>query len=112
VLHLIADLPVASSPIDLRIETGGQWTKGACVVDKRGRSLDGPEPPKSTVAENSAGPEEAEDLEIDSAVEVDAHLPGDEGGWLSGKGNRVWIPTKTGWEDKFGSEMLKMIFSL
>jgi hypothetical protein len=111
ILHLIADLPLSPKPIDVRIETGGQWTKGACVVDRRGRSLDELESVLTATLESSSKlPQEAEDVEIDKA-ELHGESA-DEGSWLGDKGNKVWIPASTGWEEKFGSEMLRMIFSL
>ena len=54
---------------DVRVETVGQWTKGMCVVDRRGREM---------LVEETEG----EDGE--------GEVSGDSGGWLSRcKGNRM-----------------------
>ncbi|KAI9819979.1 MAG: hypothetical protein M1827_006549 [Pycnora praestabilis] len=74
------------SPEDVRIETAGQWTRGACIVDRRTRN---------EIDEDGDGGE----------------LPGDRGGWLSKKkGNRINRIAGTPGEDSFGAYMLLRIF--
>ena len=52
--------------LDVRVETAGQWTKGMCVVDRRGRKR------------------------VEEAKDHGGEVDGDLGGWLSRfKGNRV-----------------------
>lgn len=59
---------------DIRTETAGQWTRGACITDKRGRTRK----------------EKAEDIDISTPVS------GDAGGWGSEqRGNRVVVLTGT-----------------
>lgn len=70
---------------DLRVETAGQWTRGACVVDRRGR-------PK----ENGV-------------------VAGDHGGWRStGMGNRMRraVGSPEGDEVEFARKMLERVFSV
>jgi hypothetical protein len=51
---------------DIRVETAGQWTRGAYIIDRRGRMM-------------REGKEDEED-----------EVPGDAGGWLSKlRGNRL-----------------------
>ncbi|KAI9670613.1 MAG: hypothetical protein M1831_005833 [Alyxoria varia] len=74
---------------DMRVETAGQWTRGACVVDRRG---------KAKPREWGTGRETAERQARDSAGDggnaglgPDAEeSPSDRGGWKNdAKGNRV-----------------------
>ena len=56
---------------DVRVETLGQWTRGMCVVDRRGMRM---------VEESGDGEGEGEGVE----------LSGDSAGWLSRRGgNRI-----------------------
>lgn len=51
---------------DIRVETQGQWTRGMCVVDRRGRKI------------------------LEEEKEAEGETSGDSGGWLSKfRGNRV-----------------------
>ena len=71
-----------SSPEDIRVETTGQWTRGMCVVDRRGRVRQ----------------------DVDD-------VPGDTGGWLSTrKGNRIKRIVASPGEDEFATYMLGRIF--
>lgn len=75
---------------DVRIETTGQWTRGACITDKRGRSRR----------------KEAKDPDLEKPVS------GDAGGWLSERrGNRVGVLTRTPVEEgAFGVVLCERIF--
>ncbi|KAG0125767.1 Inosine/uridine-preferring nucleoside hydrolase domain-containing protein [Tuber indicum] len=69
---------------DLRVETRGQWTRGMCVVDRRGKRVVGPAKPV---------------------------LLGDEGVWLHrGFGNRVRQMIKSPDEKEVAGEMLRRIY--
>lgn len=85
---------------DVRVETAGQWTRGACVVDRRGRQKI--KRYAKELAEGKEGP----------AVPVS----GDAGGWLDvDRGNRVRVVVKSPGEsgDKdFEAELLRRIFAL
>jgi inosine-uridine nucleoside N-ribohydrolase len=71
------------SPEDIRVECAGQWTRGMCIVDRRGR------------------------LKAKEGEEV----VGDIDGWLSGGlGNRVGRVVGTPGKDKFGPYLLERIF--
>lgn len=66
---------------DVRVETGGQWTRGMCVVDRRGmRMVDGE-------GSEGKGGGKSGDAEI---LEAEGEKSGDSGNWLSiSKGNRL-----------------------
>ncbi|ODQ68122.1 nucleoside hydrolase [Nadsonia fulvescens var. elongata DSM 6958] len=69
--------------VDIRVETTGQWTRGATIVDKRGRAR----------------------LENDDSS--------DDGNWLganSGNRCRVCIMSPTGFGPQFGIELLDRVF--
>lgn len=72
---------------DIRVETSGQWTRGCCVVDRRGRP----------VSEGTA--------------DLDVEVTGDAGGWGdSRKGNSVaWCVQSPG-VDKFADVLLERVF--
>ena len=73
---------------DIRIETTGQWTRGMCVIDRRGRKMRDGE-------DAGEGPE----------------VPGDAGGWLSkSRGNRLSRCIGTPGEEILASFMLSSIF--
>jgi inosine-uridine nucleoside N-ribohydrolase len=75
--------PSSASPEDIRIETTGQWTRGACVVDRRNRRR------------------------IDSEVESS----GDHGLWLSTRaGNRILRMDGSPGENEFGGILMERIF--
>jgi hypothetical protein len=89
---------VDKEPEDIRVETSGQWTRGMCVVDRRGRMRK----KKNDVLEAS---DSGEELSLDE-------VPGDTGNWLrEGLGNGVWRCTESDWKETFGEEMLKRIFA-
>ena len=75
---------------DIRIEATGQWTRGFCVVDRRG------------YREKS-----------DDDPDIDKHVSGDAGGWFSTKrGNRVNILTGTPvmQGNRFGEVLCERLF--
>lgn len=89
------------SPEDIRIETGGQWTRGMCVVDRRQRLKMVGDPDEGV--EGPAG---------DGAEEAD--VVGDAGRWLDPqRGNRVYraveSPCPPG-PDGFGRVLLERVF--
>ena len=86
---------------DIRVETMGQWTRGACVMDRRAW-------PKLQ--------ERDDQTVIDPGV--DQEIPSDRGGWLDArKGNKViqvtgspvWQPGM-GRDEKFAETLLSMVF--
>ena len=81
-----------SPPTDIRIETMGQWSRGACVVDRRDRQRE------------TESIEEAENL---------GERDGDSGAWLSNRrGNRVHVAVDTPGKDVFVDTLLATIFGL
>ncbi|KAH7114211.1 Inosine/uridine-preferring nucleoside hydrolase domain-containing protein [Dendryphion nanum] len=75
---------------DIRIETSGQWTRGTCIVDRRGKGIK---------------------QEGDAGVDLDAEVTGDAGGWLDGrKGNRVGRCIGTPGETVFAEVLLERLF--
>lgn len=72
---------------DIRVETGGQWTRGMCVVDRRGmRMVDG-EGSEGKGGGGRGGDGKSGDAEL---LEAEGEKSGDSGGWLSiFKGNRL-----------------------
>lgn len=72
---------------DLRVETTGQWTRGCCVVDRRGRSVG-----------TGTGP-------------IEEEVVGDAGGWRdTRRGNRVRICVGSLGVEGFAGEMLERVF--
>ena len=72
---------------DIRIETAGQWTRGTCIVDRRGR----------VVKERT----EALDVEV----------IGDTGGWGdTRRGNRVQRCVGSPGPESFGGIFLERVF--
>nr|POE74833.1 hypothetical protein CFP56_37364 [Quercus suber] len=72
---------------DIRVETSGQWTRGACVIDRRTRRM-------------------REDNHI-------GEISSDSGNWLSRHGgNRLQRCVGTPGEDAFGAFLLKRVFDL
>ncbi|KAF2739856.1 nucleoside hydrolase [Polyplosphaeria fusca] len=73
---------------DIRVETAGQWTRGTCIVDRRGKVI------------------EAKDGD-----DVDAEIVGDAGGWMDARwGNRILRCVGTPGEDKFAGVLLQRVF--
>jgi hypothetical protein len=69
--------------VDIRVESSGQWTRGALIVDRRGR-------------EKKKGGSR-----------------GDAAGWLDvEKGNRLDLVVQSGVEGELGEIMLKRVFGL
>ncbi|KAI5288853.1 hypothetical protein KEM54_004780 [Ascosphaera aggregata] len=86
----------ARSPMDIRVETLGQWAKGACVYDRRTRRM---------IDEESASEG------IDKAKKA-AKKGSDHGNWLKpGVGNRVHVIEKTPGADIFAEELLDRILA-
>ena len=100
----------------MRVETGGQWANGACVVDRRSRwsaassssSSSGPAT-AAAAAEPASARQAVEGLE---AVEEVVPEGADEGAWLGEGGNRVWVCQKSGWVEQFGEVMIRRILGL
>ena len=81
---------VIKKGVDVRVETVGQWTKGMCVVDRRGREM---------LAE-----------EMDS-IHGGEEVSGDSGGWLSRyMGNRVGRCVETPGDGVCAKLLLERIF--
>ena len=93
VWHVMKDGPEweLSEPVDLRVEPAGQWTRGACIVDKRDRrKFDEP------------------GLDVDDLKKI----VGDDGGWVSKqRGNRIRWCVKTPGGTKFADDMLEAFFA-
>lgn len=71
---------------DIRVETAGQWTRGMCVVDRRGRRR--------------------------SDDDDERQVPGDTGKWLmGGSGNRLRRCLDSPGRDTFGVYLLQRIFA-
>ncbi|KAF2401294.1 DNA glycosylase [Trichodelitschia bisporula] len=70
-------------PTDVRVETGGQWTRGMTVSDRRPR-----------------------------VREEGGEVVGDEGGWLGGLGNRVRVAVGSGVVESFGEGMVRRILGI
>ena len=67
---------------DIRVETSGQWTKGMTLLDRRARNR-----------RNS-----------------DGAVPHDRDNWLGSRsGNRILRMQKSGFEERFGEDMMKSI---
>ncbi|KAF2813312.1 nucleoside hydrolase [Mytilinidion resinicola] len=80
---------------DVRVETAGQWTRGFCVVDGRGR--------QRMEEEDDGGDEEGE-------VEVEKEVVGDHGRWLGGRGNAVRVCVGSPGFDVFQGVLLGRVF--
>ena len=81
--------------VDLRVETAGQWSMGACVVDRRGRKQ---------MAELQAEI-------LGGATKVLDDPDGDMGGWLSEKrGNRLRVCEASPGPEKLGKLILSTVF--
>jgi inosine-uridine nucleoside N-ribohydrolase len=98
-------------PEDIRVETGGQWTRGMHVVDRRNRRKGGAElQVKSPGAVDISNPMEKVVISGDNDAEYD-EVPGDDYGWLSlSKGNRINRIVSSPGEDAFGQYLLERVF--
>ncbi|KAL2875656.1 hypothetical protein SGCOL_009118 [Colletotrichum sp. CLE4] len=77
---------------DIRVETSGQWTRGMCVVDRRGFK-------------------KAVGLSIEADEPAVEELVGDTGGWLgANRGNLIRRVVESPGEDLFGKIFLTSIF--
>ncbi|KAF2637983.1 nucleoside hydrolase [Massarina eburnea CBS 473.64] len=76
-----------SPETDVRVETAGQWTRGTCIVDRRGREI------------------------REGTKDIGAEVVGDAGGWSDlRKGNRVrWCVGSPGTEE-FAGVLLGRVF--
>jgi inosine-uridine nucleoside N-ribohydrolase len=73
---------------DIRVETAGQWSRGACIIDRRGR--------KDMAESDVLGEEE---------------VSGDTGGWLSRKrGNKVQVCESTPGCEAFADLLLESVY--
>ncbi|KAF2667843.1 inosine-uridine preferring nucleoside hydrolase [Microthyrium microscopicum] len=90
---------LAKEPLDIRIETSGQWTRGMLVTDGRPRAK-----PVHDDSVTSHGPRDDQNLNFDE-------VPGDTGHWIYARGNAIWPCVDSPWKADFGSELLKRIFS-
>jgi inosine-uridine nucleoside N-ribohydrolase len=100
-------------PEDIRVETGGQWTRGMHVVDRRNRRRAGINlemQVKSPGAVDISNP--MENLNIGGGDDGEGdEVPGDEYGWLSwSKGNRINRIISSPGEDAFGPYLLERVF--
>ncbi|KAF2202692.1 nucleoside hydrolase [Delitschia confertaspora ATCC 74209] len=72
---------------DIRVEASGQWTRGCCIVDKRGKRM------------------------RDGDVDLDVEVAGDSGLWMDKRaGNRVLRCVKSPGEEKFAGELMERVF--
>lgn len=81
-----------SPPIDIRIDSAGQWSRGACIVDRRDRKMR---------------------IESQEDAEALGPIKSDDGAWLSDKrGNRVRVCNLTPGRKAFVDLLWGRIFSL
>ncbi|KAF1956178.1 nucleoside hydrolase [Byssothecium circinans] len=72
---------------DIRVETSGQWTRGACIVDRRGRDVQ------------------------EREGSLDHEVVGDAGGWRdSRRGNRLDRCVGSPGAEKFAGVLLERVF--
>ncbi len=98
-------------PEDIRVETGGQWTRGMHVVDRRNRRKAGEDlQVKSPGAVDISNPMEKIVVGVDNNAGYD-EVPGDGYGWLSlSKGNRINRIVSSPGEDAFGRYLLERVY--
>jgi inosine-uridine nucleoside N-ribohydrolase len=98
-------------PEDIRVETGGQWTRGMHVVDRRNRRKGGAEVQvESPGAVDISNPMEKVFIGTDNDADYD-EVPGDQHGWLSlSTGNRINRIVSSPGEDAFGQYLLERVF--
>jgi hypothetical protein len=91
---------------DVRIETTGQWTRGACIVDGRNRIKTAPADVASSPAASVIPVSQ-----IQSLLDMPPEIPGDTGNWLrDDMGNRVYVCVGSEWKGTFGMELLRRVF--
>lgn len=91
--------------LDIRVEAAGQWTRGACIVDRRGRKKT--KGYGKVLEEDKSGPAVSEE-------EIKPR-PGDAGGWLDERlGNRVDLVVESPGDTvrTFENELLGRIFGV
>lgn len=72
---------------DVRVETAGQWTRGCCIVDRRGRPV------------------------TERSTDLDEEVTGDAGWWGdSRRGNKVSWCTKSPGVELFAHDLLERVF--
>lgn len=111
-------VPAPKCPEDIRIETTGQWTRGAHIIDRRNRRRRGAKPTQGLdcgVAANSTSLAALSPADIiDPTMQGDdgeGNIEGDEDGWLTEwKGNRVRRMMSSPGEDSFAPYILKRVF--
>jgi inosine-uridine nucleoside N-ribohydrolase len=96
---------------DIRVETGGQWTRGMHVVDRRNRRKGGAElQVKSPGAVDISDAMEKVVIGGGNDAEYD-EVPGDEYDWLSlSKGNRINRIVSSPGENAFAKYLLERVF--
>ncbi|KAI9759057.1 MAG: Protein phosphatase 2C 1 [Chaenotheca gracillima] len=95
------------SPEDIRVETTGQWTRGMCVTDRRGR------PKEDQVQVQQAVKTEGEGWGADGTKPAKSTVGGDTDGWLATHlGNRVGRMEGTPGSDVFGPFLLERVFGI
>jgi inosine-uridine nucleoside N-ribohydrolase len=78
-----------SEPLDIRVETSGQWTRGMYVVDRRDRK------------------------KMPGKTDEPMEKVGDAGLWLDDRaGNRIRVAMESSEMHTFGEEMIKQILGL
>ncbi|KAI9845337.1 MAG: hypothetical protein M1837_004959 [Sclerophora amabilis] len=98
--------PSAQSPEDIRIETAGQWTRGMCVVDRRGK-------PKAQAPIPQSSSSTASSSAAATTAKTPPTIPGDTDNWLAANvGNRIRRMVGTPGADVFGPYLLKRVFGV
>lgn len=105
-------LAAPRAPEDIRIETGGQWTRGMHVVDRRNRRRQGA--PEVQVKSPGVGeinnPFETVEWDM-QGDDGEGNIKGDEQGWLTvWKGNRIRRMVSSPGELEFAPYLLERIF--
>ncbi|KAF2496149.1 nucleoside hydrolase [Lophium mytilinum] len=100
VWYALSPNPTAEFPVvvkDVRVETSGQWTRGVCVSDRRGRQRMEEEEVGEEPEDPPAHPEE---------------VVGDHGRWLGRRGNQVRVCVGSPGFDVFQGVLLERIFGV
>ena len=89
---------------DMRVETAGQWTRGSCVVDRRGRA----KPRGSGNGRETAERQARDDPGGDGGPDAE-ESSSDRGGWVNdARGNRVDVLVGTPvWPARNGSAQMQ-----